>query len=72
MFIGMWMSLFPFSTILGPLIMGAFTSKVTWRWWFSIKMPASGPIIVLLPPSFKAAKHVKHSVTSWDGDILPA
>jgi MFS family permease len=70
MFIGMWMSLFPFSTILGRLIMGAFMSKMTWRWWFWINLPVGGPIIVLVPPSFKAAKHVKHPLTSWDRDIL--
>jgi hypothetical protein len=30
--IGLWMGLFVFSTIIGALIGGTFTSEVTWRW----------------------------------------
>jgi MFS family permease len=40
--IGSWMAVFMVSTILGPIIGGAFTSGVTWRWCFWINLPLGG------------------------------
>ena len=43
---------FAVSTALGPIIGGAFTSYVTWRWCFYINLPVGGSALVLLFFSF--------------------
>ncbi|KAJ5492007.1 Major facilitator superfamily domain general substrate transporter [Penicillium expansum] len=57
--IGTWMACFMVSTILGPVIGGAFTSGVTWRWCFWINLPVGGPIIMLLLLFLRIPKHIK-------------
>ncbi|KAI0003947.1 efflux pump [Xylariaceae sp. FL0662B] len=59
MLIGFWMGVFMVSTITGPLIGGAFTSAVTWRWCFWINLPIGGPVVVLLLLFFRVPKHIR-------------
>ncbi|KAJ7895197.1 putative MFS transporter [Mycena olivaceomarginata] len=58
MLIGVWMGVFMISTIVGPVIGGAFTSEVTWRWCFWINLPVGGPVLVLLFLFFHVPKHI--------------
>ncbi|KAK2738431.1 dynein heavy chain [Onygenales sp. PD_40] len=68
--IGTWMAVFMVSTILGPVIGGAFTSEVSWRWCFWINLPVGGPIIVLLLLFLRIPKHIKPTPATWKELIL--
>ncbi|KAJ5861935.1 Major facilitator superfamily domain general substrate transporter [Penicillium soppii] len=68
--IGTWMAVFMLSNILGPVIGGAFTSGVTWRWCFWINLPVGGPIIVLLLLFLRIPKHIKKVPATWQEVIL--
>lgn len=68
--IGTWMGVFMVSTILGPVIGGAFTSEVSWRWCFWINLPLGGPIVVLLLLFLNVPKHIKPAPATWKEIIL--
>ncbi|KAL5044198.1 hypothetical protein BDW71DRAFT_216009 [Aspergillus fruticulosus] len=68
--IGTWMAVFMVSTILGPVIGGAFTSGVSWRWCFWINLPVGGLVIALLLLFLRIPKHIKSVPATWREIIL--
>lgn len=65
MLIGFWMGVFMVSTIVGPLIGGAFTSEVTWRWCFWINLPVGGVVVAMVLFFFHVPKHIKPVPATW-------
>jgi MFS family permease len=70
MLIGSWMGVFMVSTIVGPLIGGAFTSEVTWRWCFWINLPVGGLVIAMVIFFFHVPKHIKPVPATWKEIVL--
>ncbi|KAL8660349.1 MAG: hypothetical protein Q9202_006620 [Teloschistes flavicans] len=70
MLIGIWTGVFMISTVLGPIVGGALTSGVSWRWCFYINLPLGGPIVVLLLLFLPVPKHIKPTPATWKEILL--
>lgn len=45
---GFFGAVFGVSSVLGPIVGGAFTANVTWRWCFYLNLPFGGVVILFV------------------------
>jgi len=71
MFQGIFGAVFGLSSVLGPLVGGAFTTKVSWRWCFYINLPVGAVVVAIIlfilqtPPS-KNTDTIKQRIVKLD------
>ncbi|KAL5346590.1 hypothetical protein ACLOAV_008297 [Pseudogymnoascus australis] len=58
------------SAVIGPLLGGVFTEKLSWRWCFYINLPVGGVAAAILILFFKLPAHVKPAEATFKEKML--
>ncbi|RYP67667.1 hypothetical protein DL771_007134 [Monosporascus sp. 5C6A] len=63
--LGLLSGIFSVASVVGPLLGGAFTDRLTWRWCFYINLVVGAPSILFLLFFYKPPAHHKIEPIGW-------